>query len=139
VEVDDSLGGLDDDHADQRHGVLRLMSAKTLKFKKGFRSIAVEIEGKDEAIHRFKTVPLTRSVEKKLGDTLERAGEFDQQTTDEDALRIFLDMIDEMVEPEQGKKTKASKVLLDLWKSEEIESADVIAFLNDLVENRRPT
>lgn len=113
--------------------------AEPLKFKKKFRSRKVEIQGKDEAIHRFDTVTLTRSKEKKLADTLERAGGFDSTTTDEEALKIYLDMIDEMVEPEKGKRTKASKVLLELWQVEEIESMDIIDFLNDLVVNRRPT
>lgn len=113
--------------------------AEPIRFKKRFRPRKVEIDGKDEATYTFETVALTRSVEKKLADTLERAAGFDADTTDEDALNVVLAMIDEMVVPEKGKKTPASKVLRDLWKDEEIESMDVIDFLNDLVSKRRPT
>ena len=47
--------------------------------------------------------------------------------------------IDELIVPKPGKKTKASKVLKELWVAEEIESADIVDFLSDLFSKRRPT
>jgi hypothetical protein len=111
----------------------------TLKFKKRFKPMTVEIEAKDEAIHFFETVALTRSVEQEVADTMAQARNFDSATTDEEALDVILGTIDKMIVPKPGKKTKASKVLKDLWVAEEIESMDIIDFVNDLAEKRRPT
>jgi hypothetical protein len=112
---------------------------ETLKFKRRFKPLTVEIEGKDEATYFFETVALTRSVEREVAETMEQARGFDQSTTDEEALDVILGTIDKMIAPVKGKKTLASKVLKELWKAEEIESMDIIDFLNDLVTKRRPT
>jgi len=113
--------------------------SEPIRFKKRFRPRTVEIEDKAEAIHRFQTVPLTRSVERELAETMERVKSFSEETTDEEALDVVLNMIDKMVEPGKGKRTKASSILKALWKDEEIESLDIVDFLNDLAINRRPT
>jgi hypothetical protein len=110
-----------------------------IKFKKRFKPQPVEIDGKDEATHRFTTVKFTRAVEREFGEVMEAAGSFDADTTDEDIIDLYLGLVDKLVEPEAGKKTPASKVLKDLWKGEEIESRDIVDFINDVVENRRPT
>jgi hypothetical protein len=115
------------------------MAGETLKFKRRFKPMTVEIEGKEEAVHFFETVALTRSVEKQVGETMQSVGGFDRDTTDEEALDVILDTIDKMIVPAKGKKTKASKVLKDLWKAEDIESMDIVDFLNDLFTKRRPT
>lgn len=111
----------------------------TLQFKKRFRPMTVEIEAKDEAVHFFETVALTRSKEKKVRETQERSMNFDGLTTDEEAMDLVLETIDEMIVPKPGKKVKASKILKELWKAEEIESADIVDFLSDLFTKRRPT
>lgn len=113
--------------------------AEPIRFKRRFKPRKVEIEAKDEAVHIFQTIALTRSVEQEVRETMEKVKGFDSDTSDEEALDIILSTIDKMVEPEKGKKTLVSKVLKELWKGEDIESMDIIDFLNDLVNNRRPT
>ena len=113
--------------------------AETLRFKRRFKPITVEIEGKDEAVHKFETVALTRSVEREVAETMAGVAGFDASTSDEEAMDVVLATIDKMVVPLKGKKTLASKVLKELWVSEEIESMDIIDFLNDLASKRRPT
>jgi len=109
-----------------------------IRFKKRFRPRTVEIDDKDDATHKFETVALTRSVERELTETMEKVESFSAETTDEEALDVVLRMIDKMIEPAKGRK-KASTILRDLWKAEEIESMDIIDFLNDLATQRRPT
>lgn len=113
--------------------------AQTIEFKKGFRQAKVKIDGKDEETYFFVTVPVTRSVEQELAETQQRVAEFDSDTTDEDGLKVVLDMIDKLVVPEKGKKKLASSVLLELWKAEECESLDILEFLNSIAANRRPS
>jgi|SRR6185312_4753280 len=115
------------------------MAGDTIKFKKRFRPRTVEIDAKDESTHFFETVALTRSKETKVRETQEQAMGFDVLTTDEEAMDLVLEQIDEMIVPKPGKKMKASKILKDLWLAEEIESADIIDFLSDLFQKRRPT
>jgi hypothetical protein len=111
----------------------------TLQFKKRFRPRTVEIDSKDESTHFFETVALTRSKEKLVRETQEKAINFDVLTTDEEAMDLILETIDELIVPKPGKKTKASKILKELWVAEEIESADIVDFLGDLFTKRRPT
>jgi len=115
------------------------MAGQTIQFKKRFRPMTVEISAKDESVHFFETVALTRSKEKEVGETIEASQNFDANTTDEEALDLILDTIDSLIEPKPGKKTKASKVLKGLWEAEEIESMDIVDFLNDVFTKRRPT
>lgn len=116
--------------------------AQTMKFKRRFKPITAEIEGKGEAVHQFETVAITRSVERKLGETLERIGETEVDNAAEaiegyvDAL---LEQVDEVIVPVKGKTKKASKVLRELWEADEIESRDIEDFLKELAEKRRPT
>ncbi|HET9199248.1 MAG TPA: hypothetical protein VFN92_13460 [Solirubrobacterales bacterium] len=112
----------------------------TLQFKKRFKPLTVEISDKADAVHFYETVPLTRSKEQKIRETQESIRHFDAATTDEEALDVVLQTIDEMIVSKPGKKTPAaSKVLKDLWKGEEIEGADIGDFFNDLFQQRRPT
>lgn len=111
----------------------------TIQFKKRFRPVTVEIEAKDEAVHFFETVSLVRSKETKVRETIEQASNFDVLTTDEEAIDLVLAQIDELITPKPGKKIKASKILKDLWKAEDIEAADIVDFLGDLFSKRRPT
>jgi precorrin-4 methylase len=116
--------------------------AQTMRFKRKFKPLTVEIEGKDEAVHRFETVAITRSVERKLGETLERIGETEIESAAEaidSYVAALLEQVDEVIVPEKGKKTPASKVLRELWEDDEIESRDIEDFLKDLAEKRRPT
>lgn len=111
----------------------------SLKFKKGFREQKVEIDGKDEATYTFLTIPVTRSVEAELKETNEQIAEFDTETTDEDGIKVILEMIDKLIRPQKGKKKLASAVLLELWQAEECESLDILEFLNRIASNRRPS
>jgi len=113
--------------------------AEKLKFKRRFKPITVEIEGKGEAVHLFETVALTRSVEREVAEVMAGVSGFDATTTDEEAMDVVLEAIDKMVVPAKGKKTLASKVLKELWKDEDIESMDIIDFLNEVATKRRPT
>ena len=111
----------------------------SIKFKKGFKEQKVEIDGKDEATYTFVTVPVTRSVEAELVETQEAVKEFDSSTTDEESLKVVLEMIDKLIKPVKGKRKLASEVLLELWKAEDCESLDVLEFLNRIAVNRRPS
>lgn len=113
--------------------------AQPIKFKKGFREQKVAIDGKDEETYSFVTVPITRSVEEELKVTQEQIAEFDAETTDEEGLKVILEMIDKLVVPEKGKKKLASAVLLELWKAEDCESLDILEFLNSIASKRRPS
>jgi hypothetical protein len=115
------------------------MSGGTIQFKKRFRPRTVEIDSKDESVHFFETVALTRSKEKKVRKVIEKADGFDVLTTDEEAMDLILEQIDELIVPKPGKKTKASRILKELWVADEIESADILDFLSDLFTKRRPT
>ena len=115
------------------------MAEPTLKFKRRFKPLTVEIDGKEEAVHFFETVSLTRSVEREVAETMATIKGFDAATTDEEAMDVILRTIDKMIVPAKGKKTLASKILKELWKAEEIESMDIVDFLGDLSSKRRPT
>lgn len=114
-----------------------------IKFKKRFKPLPVAIDDKNDATHQFITVKFTRDVEREFGEVMESAESFGSDTTDEDVIDLYLGLVDKLVKPEAGKKTLASKVLKELWESKDpdiaIESRDIVDFINDVVENRRPT
>ncbi len=124
--------------------------AGTLKFKRKFKPQKVEIDGKDDSTFIFETVGLTRSAECKFAEAQQEANrsllemaEESGEVTPEDAqnavVKLILDAVDMLIVPTGGKKTKASKVLRDVWEAEDIELGDLLDFLNDLATNRRPT
>ena len=115
---------------------------QTLRFQRKFKPLTVEIEGLNDAVYKFQTVPITRSIERELGEVLEKANERDINSAVE-LMDAFVDgllaQMDKVLVPEKGKKKLASKVFRELWEADELESRDLEDFLKDLADKRRPT
>lgn len=83
----------------------------------------------------FKTVPATRSVGKKVEGFQEQV----EAATDSDQVVAAVgNILDVRIKPVEGTR-KASTVIKEKWKADELTLDQLLAFLGDLEEADRPT
>lgn len=79
----------------------------------------------------FTLRPLTRSVEAKVKETLERA---DAALDSDQAVEMLGEMLDHLLAPEAGKRKKASAFVVAKWQADELAIDQIETFVDKVRE-----
>ena len=77
----------------------------------------------------FLTAPFTRSTAQRVSELEARLTE---ATTDDDAIALFGELLDVVLEPAAGQRKTASAILLARWQADELELAQISAFVSQV-------
>ena len=86
----------------------------------------------------FHTQRVTRSLEKEIA-RLEKAAEAVDPGDIDAEVRLLVEMLDVLLVPEDGKRKKASAHIIEKWEADEITRAELLGFIDRLVQAGRPT
>lgn len=89
--------------------------------------------------HRFRTLPLTRSVTRKMRPLAEKMVEAQMAGDDDAVIAAMAAMFDVRLTPADGARKKASSLINELWKADKLTRGDLDDFADELAEADRPT
>jgi hypothetical protein len=89
----------------------------------------------------FYTQRVTRTRQKALAELEAKARELDEsENTDTDTLvELYGQILDQLLEPETGKRKKASAHITERWKADDLTIPELEDFIERLGEANRPT
>lgn len=108
-----------------------------ISFEGSYESVEVDLWG-----HTFETVDSTRSVHQKVAELEKKA---DEATTDDEGIECIAKMLDLKLKPvshkdEAKRPVKASKLVVEKWKADELSVSKIMRFFYAIGEaEERPT
>lgn len=96
-----------------------------------FDPVVVDLWG-----HEFNTVPVTRSVAKRLGEHERKLSEEEDPDL---VVELIAAMLDEHLKPSNGKRTKPSSIIKEKWEADELSLPQLTQLSADLADAGRPT
>jgi hypothetical protein len=103
-----------------------------LSIAQTYEPVEVDLWGSE-----FHTKPATRS-SAKLGQEIQARIDAAPNDSDE-AVKALAELVDLRLQPANGKRTKASTLIVRKWEADELSMPQLFAFLEDLGEADRPT
>ena len=89
--------------------------------------------------HKFRTLPRTRSVVKKMRPFAEAMVKAEMEGSDDDMIAALAAMFDVRLVSANGGRKKASTVITEMWRADQLTREDLDEFAEDLADADRPT
>jgi hypothetical protein len=107
----------------------------TIKLKRAYQPVKVELDDADGKTVKYETVPLTRSLIKQVGE-MER--EMYDLTDEDEVIAKLCEVIDIRLRASNGSKAKPSTMLKKAWHADELTYPELMGFFRDISRDEAP-